>query len=100
MPENEALNENTNAEPNENTNPETAPATEPATAPEPTTPPPPTTPTPAEINARNAKTSTGRLSDDGKASPFYTAADVRAMSAEEVRANYERIMISMRSGKF
>lgn len=93
MPENEALNENTNAEPNENTNPETAPAT----AVEPT---PPTTPTPEEINARNAKTSTGRLSDDGKASPFYTAADVRAMSAEEVRANYERIMISMRSGKF
>lgn len=93
MPENEALNENTNAEPNENTNPEIAPAT----AVEPTTP---TTPTPEEINARNAKTSTGRLSDDGKASPFYTAADVRAMSAEEVRANYERIMISMRSGKF
>lgn len=93
MPENEALNENTNAEPNENTNPETVPAT----AVEPTTP---TTPTPEEINARNAKTSTGRLSDDGKASPFYTAADVRAMSAEEVRANYERIMISMRSGKF
>ena len=92
MPENEALNENTNAEPNKNTNPETAPATEPTTAPEP--------PTPEEINARNAKTSTGRLSDDGKASPFYTAADVRAMSAEEVRANYERIMISMRSGKF
>lgn len=90
MPENEALNENTNAEPNENTNPETAPETAPATEP----------PTPAEINARNAKTSTGRLSDDGKASPFYTAADVRAMSAEEVRANYERIMISMRSGKF
>ncbi|MFQ9149294.1 MAG: hypothetical protein ACLR5G_14025 [Eubacteriales bacterium] len=93
MPENEALNENTNAEPNENTNPETAPATA-------VEPPPPTTPTPEEINARNAKTSTGRLSDDGKASPFYTAADVRAMSAEEVRANYERIMISMRSGKF
>lgn len=92
MPENEALNENTNAEPNENTN--TATAVEP---PPPTTP---TTPTPEEINARNAKTSTGRLSDDGKASPFYTAADVRAMSAEEVRANYERIMISMRSGKF
>ena len=90
MPENEALNENTNAEPNENTNPETTPAT----AVE------PTTPTPEEINARNAKTSTGRLSDDGKASPFYTAADVRAMSAEEVRANYERIMISMRSGRF
>lgn len=93
MPENEALNENTNAEPNENTNPEPAPATA-------VEPPPPTTPTPEEINARNAKTSTGRLSDDGKASPFYTAADVRAMSAEEVRANYERIMISMRSGKF
>ena len=93
MPENEALNENTNVEPNENTNPETTPAT----AVEPTTP---TTPTPEEINARNAKTSTGRLSDDGKASPFYTAADVKAMSAEEVRANYERIMISMRSGKF
>lgn len=96
MPENEALNENTNAEPNENTNPETAAAT----VAKPTTPPPPTTPTPEEINARNAKTSTGRLSDDGKASPFYTASDVRAMSAEEVRANYERIMISMRSGKF
>ena len=93
MPENEALNENTSAEPNENTNTETAPATA-------VEPPPPTTPTPEEINARNAKTSTGRLSDDGKASPFYTAADVRAMSAEEVRANYERIMISMRSGKF
>ena len=93
MPENEALNENTNVEPNENTNLETAPATA-------VEPPPPTTPTPEEINARNAKTSTGRLSDDGKASPFYTAADVRAMSAEEVRANYERIMISMRSGKF
>lgn len=92
MPENEALNENTNAEPNENTNP--------ATAVEPPPPTTPTTPTPEEINARNAKTSTGRLSDDGKASPFYTAADVRAMSAEEVRANYERIMISMRSGKF
>lgn len=92
MPENEALNENTNAEPNENTNAETAV--------EPPPPATPTTPTPEEINARNAKTSTGRLSDDGKASPFYTAADVRAMSAEEVRANYERIMISMRSGKF
>ena len=99
MPENEALNENTNAEPNENTNPETAPATA-VEPPPPTTPTTPTTPTPEEINARNAKTSTGRLSDDGKASPFYTAADVRAMSAEEVRANYERIMISMRSGKF
>lgn len=97
MPENEALNENTNTEPNENTNPETTPATEPAPIKGPTAPPPPT---PEEINARNAKTSTGRLSDDGKASPFYTAADVRAMSAEEVRANYERIMISMRSGKF
>lgn len=93
MPENEALNENTNTEPNENTNLETDPATA-------VEPPPPTTPTPEEINARNAKTSTGKLSDDGKASPFYTAADVRAMSAEEVRANYERIMISMRSGKF
>lgn len=92
MPENKAINENTNAEPNENTNPETTPATEPPVTPAP--------PTPAEINARNAKTSTGKLSDDGKASPFYTAADVRAMSAEEVRANYERIMISMRSGKF
>ena len=92
MPENEALNENTNEEPNENTNQGTTPATEPPVTPAP--------PTPAEINARNAKTSTGRLSDDGKASPFYTAADVRAMSAEEVRANYERIMISMRSGKF
>ena len=99
MPENEALNENTNAEPNENTNPETAPATA-VEPPPPTTPTTPTTPTPEEINARNAKTSTGRLSDDGKASPFYTAADVRAMSAEEVRANYERIMTSMRSGKF
>ena len=43
MPENEALNENTNAEPNENTNPETAPATEPPVTPEP--------PTPAEIKA-------------------------------------------------
>lgn len=96
MPENEALNENTNVEPNKNTNPETAPAT----AVEPPPPTTPATPTPEEINARNAKTSTGRLSDDGKASPFYTAADVRAMSAEEVRANYERIMISMRSGKF
>ena len=99
MPENEALNENTNVEPNENTNTETAPATA-VEPPPPTTPTTPTTPTPEEINARNAKTSTGRLSDDGKASPFYTAADVRAMSAEEVRANYERIMISMRSGKF
>lgn len=99
MPENEALNENTNTEPNENTNPETAPATA-VEPPPPTTPTTPTTPTPEEINARNAMTSTGRLSDDGKASPFYTAADVKAMSAEEVRANYERIMISMRSGKF
>lgn len=95
MPENEALNENTNAEPNENTNSETAVEPTP-----PTIPTTPTTPTPEEINARNAMTSTGRLSDDGKASPFYTAADVRAMSAEEVRANYERIMISMKSGKF
>ena len=92
MPENEPLNENTNERPNENTNTETTPEPSPEPIPDP--------PTPAEINARHAMTSTGKLSDDGKASPFFTAADVRAMSAEEVRVNYDRIMISMRSGKF
>lgn len=56
--------------------------------------------TPGEINAANAAASTGRVSDDGRAAPFFTFADVRAMTREQVRANYDRILLSMQSGRF
>lgn len=56
--------------------------------------------TPEEVNAANALASTGKVSDDGQAAPFFTAADVRAMTREQVRANYDRILLSMQSRRF
>ena len=58
------------------------------------------TPTPAEINAANAAVSTGKVSDDGQGAAFFTSADVRAMSREQVRRNLDKILRSMESPEF
>lgn len=57
-------------------------------------------PTPEEINAANAAASTGNVSDDGQGAAFFTSADVRAMSREQVRRNLSKILKSMESDKF
>ena len=59
-----------------------------------------TAPSPAEINARNAAESTGRVADDGGAAVFFTADQVRAMTPAQVKANYPRIVESMKSKTF
>ncbi len=56
--------------------------------------------TPEEINRQNRESSTGRVSDDGGSPGFYTASDVRRMTQAQVRANYERIILSISSGRF
>ncbi|MBE6612032.1 MAG: hypothetical protein E7632_06035 [Ruminococcaceae bacterium] len=56
--------------------------------------------TPEEINAKNAAESTGRVSDDGQGAAFFTRADVRAMSREQVRRNLPKILKSMESREF
>lgn len=58
------------------------------------------TPTPEEVNAANAERSTGKVDDDGMGAAFFTAADVRAMSREQVRRNLPKILKSMESDKF
>ncbi len=57
-------------------------------------------PTPEEINAVNAARSTGKIRDDGRAAPFFSSSDVRAMTRDQVRSNLSRILKSMESGKF
>ena len=57
-------------------------------------------PTPDEVNAANAERSTGKVDDDGMGAAFFTAADVRAMSREQVRRNLPKILKSMESDKF
>jgi hypothetical protein len=57
-------------------------------------------PSPEEINEANAAASTGKVSDDGRTAPFFTIADVRAMTREQVRANLDKILLSMESDKF
>ncbi len=57
-------------------------------------------PTPEEINKANASASTGRVRDDGRSAAFFTAADVRAMTRAQVRANLDKILLSMESDKF
>ena len=52
------------------------------------------------LNARNASLSTGKICDDGQGAAFFTAADVRAMSREQVRANLPKILKSMESAEF
>lgn len=54
----------------------------------------------AEINAANAATSTGKISDDGQGAAFFTASDVRAMSRTQVRRNLTKILKSMESDEF
>ena len=56
--------------------------------------------TPEEINAANAARSTGKIRDDGRAAPFFSSSDVRAMTRDQVRSNLSRILKSMESGKF
>ncbi len=56
--------------------------------------------TPEEINASNAAMSTGAIRDDGQGAAFFTAADVRAMSREQVRRNLKKIIRSMESPDF
>ena len=56
--------------------------------------------TPEEINAKNAAESTGKVTDDGQGAAFFTAADVRAMSREQVRRNLPKILKSMESREF
>ncbi len=58
------------------------------------------TPSPDEVNATNAARSTGKVDDDGQGAAFFTAADVRAMSREQVRRNLPKILKSMESDKF
>lgn len=59
-----------------------------------------TVPSPAEINAKNAAESTGRVADDGGAAVFFTADQVRAMTPAQVKANYPRIVESMKCRTF
>ena len=59
-----------------------------------------TMPSPAEINAKNAAESTGRVADDGGSAVFFTADQVRAMTPAQVKANYPRIVESMKSRTF
>ena len=59
-----------------------------------------TMPSPAEINAKNAAESTGRVADDGGAAVFFTADQVRAMTPAQVKANYTRIVESMKCRTF
>ena len=56
--------------------------------------------TPEEINAKNAAESTGKVTDDGQGAAFFTAADVRAMTREQVRRNLPKILNSMESREF
>ena len=58
------------------------------------------TPSPDEVNAANAALSTGKVQDDGQGASFFTAADVRAMSREQVRRNLAKILKSMESPDF
>ena len=53
-----------------------------------------------EINAKNAAESTGKVTDDGQGAAFFTAADVRAMTREQVRRNLPKILKSMESREF
>ena len=55
---------------------------------------------PEAVNAANAAASTGNISDDGQGAAFFTAADVRAMSREQVRNNLAKILKSMESSAF
>ena len=55
---------------------------------------------PDELNAAYAAASTGNVSDDGQGAAFFTAADVRAMSREQVRRNLDKILKSMESSAF
>ena len=55
---------------------------------------------PDKINAANAAVSTGAVTDDGQGAAFFTAADVRAMSREQVRRNLSKILKSMESPEF
>lgn len=59
-----------------------------------------TMPSPAEINAKNAAESTGRVADDGGSAVFFTAEQVRAMTPAQVKANYSRIIESMKCRTF
>lgn len=52
------------------------------------------------VNRRNAQSSTGKVTDDGRGAVFFTSADVRAMSRLEIRANLDRILKSMESPDF
>jgi len=52
------------------------------------------------VNAANAAASTGSVNDDRRAAAFFNAADVRAMSATQVRANLQKILRSMESPRF
>lgn len=60
----------------------------------------PPAPSPDEVNAANAAHSTGKVTDDGQGASFFTAADVRAMSREQVRRNLAKILKSMESPDF
>jgi len=53
-----------------------------------------------EVNARNEALTTGKIGDDGRGAPFFSSADVRAMSREQVRSNLSKILTSMESPDF
>ena len=54
----------------------------------------------AAVNSSNAAESTGRVSDDGGTTAFFTAAQVKAMTPAQVRVNYPRIVESMKCKSF
>lgn len=65
-----------------------------------TSPAPQPSPSPDEVNSIGARSTTGPVTDDGRGAAFFSAADVRAMSREQVRANLDKILKSMESPEF
>ncbi len=56
----------------------------------------PSAPSPAPSPASAPELSfAGEVRDDGRSAVFFTSADVRSMSREQVRDNLERILASM-----
>ena len=52
------------------------------------------------VNSENAAESTGPVRDDGGTTAFFTASQVKAMTPAQVRANYPRIVESMKCKSF
>lgn len=53
-----------------------------------------------EASLKAARESTGRITDDGGTSIFFTCEQVKAMTPMQIKANYERIIESMSKPSF